>query len=68
MMDKLKTMEFPETLQITKTPKPSDWNLFPLGKSHDFSIIYNPPIGMVPNAFHRFMGMLFFGVVWEKKK
>jgi hypothetical protein len=51
---------------VERQPERSEWRCYPFGKQKTHNIIYTPIKGQEPNAFHRFMQRLFFGVHWEK--
>ena len=52
-------------IHVLKIPEQSQWQARLLGGSSP--VVYIPAKGSEPNAFHRFMQRLCFGVVWEKR-
>lgn len=57
------------TLKIDSPPKQSDWACCIFGEpGKPYSTIYRPREGQEPNAFHRYMQNLFFGVTWYREK
>lgn len=49
-----------------ETPKPSQWRAILVGDKKGYGVEFRPQTGQEPNAFHRFMQRLCFGVRWVK--
>jgi hypothetical protein len=54
--------------KVISPPELSEWVCYPFGKQESYNVMYRPVKGQEPNAFHRLMQKLFFGIHWEKRQ
>lgn len=52
-------------VELLQIPEPSEWQCRLLGGAQP--VLFIPAKGDEPNAFHRFMQRLCFGIIWEKR-